>query len=64
MHKLDRAAVAKPLCLDDYDYQSQTWDDLNRQHKKLVRLSLQKIQGQQVVTDEADDAANFILGLI
>ena len=63
MHKLDRAAVAKPLCLDDYDYQSQTWDDLNRQHKKLVRLSLQKIQGQQVVTDEADDAANFILGL-
>lgn len=63
MHKLDRAAVLKPPCLDDYDYLSQTWDNLNRQHKKLLRLSLQKMQGHQVVTDDADDDASFILGL-
>jgi hypothetical protein len=63
MHKLDRAAVPRPTCLDDYDHLSQTWDDLNRQHKKLVRLSLQKVQGQQVVTDDADDEAIFIPGL-
>jgi uncharacterized protein (TIGR02646 family) len=63
MHKLDRAAVLKPTCLDDYDYLSQTWDDLDRQHKKVIRLSLQKMQGQQVAADDANDEEEFILGL-
>ena len=63
MHKLDRAAVPRPACLDDFDHLSQTWDDLKNPRKRLVRLSLQKMQGQQVVTDDADDEAIFLLGL-
>ena len=63
MHKLNRAAVPRPTCLDDYDHLSQTWDDLQSEHKKSVRLSLQRMQGQQVATDDADDEAYFILGL-
>jgi uncharacterized protein (TIGR02646 family) len=63
MHKLDRAAVPRPACLDDYDYLFNKWDALDKQHKKFVRLSLQKMQGQQVVMVEADDEAEVVLGL-
>ena len=59
MHKLDRATVQKPTCLDGYDYNTQTWDHLTGNDKEVVRLSLQKMQGQQIVTDNA----LYILGL-
>jgi uncharacterized protein (TIGR02646 family) len=63
MHKLNRSTVPKPTCLDDYDYTTQTWEHLTGNPKKLVRLSLQKMQGQQEVTDDADDNVLYILGL-
>lgn len=63
MHKLDRASVQKPTCLDAYDWKSQTWDDLRGRDKKSVRLSLQAIQGKQIVDESSDDEQHFILGL-
>jgi uncharacterized protein (TIGR02646 family) len=63
MHKLDRAAVPRPSCLDDYDCLSQKWEDLKGDNKRSVRLSLQRIQSQQVVTADADDEVEFVLGL-
>lgn len=63
MHKLDRATVPRPACLDDFDHLTHTWGDLKNPRKRLVRLSLQKMQGQQVATDDADDNAEVILGL-
>lgn len=63
MHKLDRASVPKPACLDNYDWNTQTWDNLNGADKKLLRLSLQSMQGRQVIDDSADDEQPYILGL-
>ncbi len=64
MHQLNRAAVQKPACLDNYDWNSKTWDDFQGQDKKTVRLALQRIQGQQIATDDADDEAHVIIGLL
>jgi uncharacterized protein (TIGR02646 family) len=63
MHKLNRATVHRPACLDNYDWNTQTWDDLSGQDKKTVRLSLQSIQGQQILDDASDDEQLFIIGL-
>lgn len=63
MHKLDRAIVDKPTCLAGYDYATQVWDQLARHDKKVVRLSLQKMQGLQILADDADDDAEYIVGL-
>ncbi|MDB5334581.1 MAG: Uncharacterized protein JWN70_200 [Planctomycetaceae bacterium] len=63
MHKLNRAAVQRPACLDNYDWNTQTWDKLHGQNKKRVRLSLQSMQGQQIVDDASDDEQYFIVGL-
>ena len=66
MHHLDRAAIAAPVCLSAWDYTQKTWEDFHREGvecKRQVRLMLQRIQGQQIATDDADDKAIFILGL-
>lgn len=63
MHKLNRAAVPRPACLDNYDWKTQTWDDFQGQDRRTVRLSLQSMQGQQIVADASDDEQRFILGL-
>lgn len=63
MHKLDRNAVTKPACLNEYDHKTQTWDDLTSEHKKEIRESLQQMQGQRVKTEEPDDEAESIVGV-
>jgi uncharacterized protein (TIGR02646 family) len=66
MHKLDRSSVPAPSCLPSWDYTQKTWQDFTNQGqdcKRQVRLALQRIQGQQIATDEADDEAVFVLGL-
>ena len=63
MHKLNRASVQRPACLEKFDCKTQTWADLVGQDKKSVRLSLQSMQGQQIVDDASDDGQHFILGL-
>jgi uncharacterized protein (TIGR02646 family) len=63
MHKLDRGSVQRPACLDNYDWNTQTWKDFKGQEKKTVRLSLQAMQGQQIVDDASDDEQFVILGL-
>lgn len=63
MHKLDRTTVTKPTCLKNFDYNHQTWDDFKNPCRRTVRLALQRIQGQQVLTEDADDEAEIIIGL-
>ena len=63
MHKLDRSSVVEPTCLAEYSYPDQTWDDFRGSCKRTVRLALQRIQGQQIESDDADDEAEYILGL-
>jgi uncharacterized protein (TIGR02646 family) len=63
MHKLDRTSVADPACLKAFDYTTHTWQEFKSPCKRVVRLALQRIQGQQVATDDADDKAEFIWGL-
>lgn len=66
MHKLDRAAVPAPVCLGEWDYNQKTWADFHAEGadcKRQVRLALQRIQGQQIATDDANDEAEFIIGL-
>jgi uncharacterized protein (TIGR02646 family) len=63
MHLLDRSSVPAPVCLTGYDYRVQTWDDIDRSCKRQVRLSIQRIQGQQIASEDADDEAEFIIGL-
>lgn len=63
MHKLDRNLCQRPLCLDAYDWRQNRWDDLDGEHKKLLRLSLQSIQGQQIVAESSDDQEFYIVGL-
>lgn len=63
MHKLNRNAVTEPSCLTVYNYQTQTWNDIEPVCKRQVRLALQRMQGQQIDSDDADDEAEHILGL-
>ena len=63
MHKINRSSVSRPACLDKYDWNTQTWDNLIGQDKKTIRLTLQSMQGQQIVDDDSDDEQPFILGL-
>lgn len=66
MHLLDRAAEAAPACLQDWDYTQKTWSDFHHEGlacKRQVRLTLQRIQGQQINSQDADDNAEYILGL-
>lgn len=66
MHQVDRFSVPAPACLQDWDYTKKTWEDFHREGlacKRQVRLTLQRIQGQQIATHDADDSADFILGL-
>ena len=63
MHKLNRNSVQKPVCLKNYDWKYQIWDNLSGQDKKTVRLTLQSMQGQQSVDDTSDDEQFFIIGL-
>ncbi len=63
MHKLDRSSVVEPTCLAQYSYPEKTWDDFRGPCKRTVRLALQRIQGQQIESDDADDEAEYILGL-
>lgn len=57
MHKLDRFGIAAPGCLDDYDYNTQTWDDFGGECKKVLRAALVQMQGIPGVTTE--DAAEY-----
>lgn len=45
MRKLDRNGVARPCCLDTYDHNTQSWDDLGAQCKKNLRAALFEMQG-------------------
>jgi len=63
MHKLDRTAVPAPICLGHYDHGTQTWGQLHPECKRLVRLALQRMQGQYCRADDADDAEYVIWGL-
>lgn len=45
MHKLDRSKVTAPECLADYDYRTQTWDDLRAECKQALRAALVQMQG-------------------
>jgi len=63
MHKLDRSIVAEPVCLAEYSYPEKTWEDFKGPCKRSVRLALQRIQGQQIDSEDADDEAEYILGL-
>ncbi|BBS15931.1 retron system putative HNH endonuclease [Aeromonas caviae] len=54
MHKLERNGVDAPDCLDDYDYRTQSWDDLGGESKRVVRAALVQMQGiPNVTTAEA-----------
>jgi len=63
MLKLDRTSVPEPPCLKAFDYTIHTWDDFKNPCRRVVRLALQRIQGQQLVTDDENDEAEYILGL-
>jgi len=63
MHKLARTSVPVPRCLTGYDHKTQTWDDLGHECKREVRLALQRMQGQLIATEDADDEAEYIIGL-
>ena len=63
MHKLGRATVQRPACLDNYDWNLHSWDDFQGQDKKTVRLALQRIQGRQIAADDADDEVYVVIGL-
>lgn len=57
MHKLDRSSVDAPACLADYDYRTQTWDDIDAACKRQVRFALFQVQGIPGITSE--DAAEY-----
>jgi len=52
MHKLDRSKVTAPECLADYDYRTQTWDDLRAECKQALRAALVQMQGIPDVTPD------------
>ncbi len=49
MHKLDRAAVAAPVCLSAYMHGTHTWDDIGiiPNHKDEIRQQLEQLQGRR-----------------
>lgn len=56
MHKLDRASVAAPACLADYDYLSQAWEDFGGVCKRQLRFALFQLQGiPGVATEDAKE---------
>ncbi|MEQ4936693.1 retron system putative HNH endonuclease [Proteus terrae] len=56
MHKLDRTIATPPDSLSNYDYQTQTWKDLDPDCKKALRAALVKMQGiPEVTTPDADE---------
>lgn len=57
MHYLDRTSVEAPLCLNNYDYQTQTWNDFGGPCKELLRGALVELQGIPGVTTE--DGAEY-----
>ena len=63
MHQLDRATVQRPPCLDNYDGNVHSWDDLQPQDKRALRLALQRMQGGQIAADDTNDAADVVSGL-
>lgn len=63
MHQLNRTAVPRPTCLDYYDWNTQTWKNLKEQDKKTVLLALQRIQGQQIAGNEANDEEASVISL-
>jgi uncharacterized protein (TIGR02646 family) len=56
MHKLDRATT--PTCLDAYDHQTQSWDDLGGDCKREIRTRLCAMQGRPV--PEAGDQVSGV----
>lgn len=50
MHKLDRASVRPPACLNAYDYRAQQWGDLGSECKRQLRAALVQMQGIPGVT--------------
>lgn len=52
MKKLDRTRIARPECLDAYDYKTQTWDDFGGECKRMVRFALAQMQGIPGLTTE------------
>ncbi len=52
MHNLDRSLTSVPDCLSEYDYNTQTWDDLIGDCKSQVRLALVQMQGIPGITIE------------
>lgn len=63
MHKLDRESVAEPICLKSYDYRTHNWDAFTGTCKRQVRLALLRMQGIEVLTEDADEEAHYIYGL-
>lgn len=50
MHKLDRTTVQPPACLDNYDHNTQRWDDFASDCKRALRAALVQMQGIPGVT--------------
>lgn len=50
MHKLDRASATAPICLANYNYLTQNWDDLDQACKRQLRAALVRMQGIPGVT--------------
>lgn len=57
MHKLDRFGVKAPACLEDYDYRTQTWDNLGSDCKKQLHTALALLQGNPGQDSEAITAS-------
>ena len=64
MHQLDRATVQRPPCLDNYDGNVHSWDDLQPQDKRALRLALQRMQGGQIAADDTNDEADVASGYL
>lgn len=54
MRKLDRAAVAAPVCLTRYSHPPHRWDDVSPEDKQQVRVSLEQMQGRRCAYCEGD----------
>lgn len=46
MHKLNRDAVAAPVCLANFQHPPQIWDDMKSHEKTEIRLQLEQLQGR------------------
>lgn len=54
MRRLDRAALATPLCLAQYAHPAQRWDDVTSAHKQEIRATLEQLQGRRCAYCEGD----------